>query len=124
MWLNARLQGYHGPGRFEETWTPAIRGGKACIRGMRVTVATVIRLIAAVHSFPKHYPASLCNSVHPSRRMFLIDMNLSPLWVGFFAPERMRRSSLVQHRQLREFAKNLGVSVPTFYRWIPASSQP
>ncbi|MEL6248563.1 MAG: DUF433 domain-containing protein [Cyanobacteria bacterium J06627_15] len=29
------------------TWAPAVMGGKPCIRGMRVTVDTVLRLMAA-----------------------------------------------------------------------------
>ncbi len=33
------------------TWNPDIMGGKACIRGMRVTVGTMVGLIAAGHSF-------------------------------------------------------------------------
>ena len=33
------------------TWNPAIMGGKACIRGMRVTVGTMVGLIAVGHSF-------------------------------------------------------------------------
>ncbi len=32
------------------TLDPAIMGGKACIRGMRVTVGTVVGLLAAGHS--------------------------------------------------------------------------
>ena len=32
------------------TFNPDVMGGKACIRGMRVTVATIIGLIAADHS--------------------------------------------------------------------------
>ena len=33
------------------TWNPEVMGGKACIRGMRVTVGTMVGLIAAGHSF-------------------------------------------------------------------------
>lgn len=32
------------------TLDPAVMGGKACIRGMRVTVGTVVGLLAAGHS--------------------------------------------------------------------------
>lgn len=32
------------------TFDPAVMGGKACIRGMRVTVGMVIGLLAAGHS--------------------------------------------------------------------------
>lgn len=33
------------------TWNPDVMSGKACIRGMRVTVGTMVGLIAAGHSF-------------------------------------------------------------------------
>jgi len=33
------------------TFTPGVMGGKACIRGMRVTVSMVVSQIAAGHSF-------------------------------------------------------------------------
>ena len=33
------------------TFNPNVMGGKPCIRGMRVTVGTVVGLIAARHSF-------------------------------------------------------------------------
>ncbi len=29
------------------TWDPAVMGGKACIRGLRVTVGTIVGLLAA-----------------------------------------------------------------------------
>jgi uncharacterized protein (DUF433 family) len=32
------------------TLSPTVMGGKPCIRGMRVTVGTVLRLLAAGHS--------------------------------------------------------------------------
>ncbi len=32
------------------TFNPAVMGGKACIRGMRVTVGTIVRLLAAGRS--------------------------------------------------------------------------
>lgn len=32
------------------THDPLVMGGKACIRGMRITVATVVSLVAAGHS--------------------------------------------------------------------------
>lgn len=41
------------------TFDPKIMGGKLCIRGMRVTVGTIVGLIAAGHSFAdifKAYP--------------------------------------------------------------------
>lgn len=38
--------------RFERiTMDPAVMGGKPCIRGMRVTVGTVVGLVAAGRSF-------------------------------------------------------------------------
>ncbi len=39
-------------GEFERiTMNPAVMGGKACIRGMRVTVSMVVGQVAAGHSF-------------------------------------------------------------------------
>ena len=41
------------------TFDPAVMGGKACIRGMRVTVGTVVGLLSAVRSHEeilKAYP--------------------------------------------------------------------
>ena len=41
------------------TFDPNVMGGRPCIRGMRVTVGTIIGLIAAGHSFSeilKAYP--------------------------------------------------------------------
>ncbi len=41
------------------TFDPKVMGGKPCIRGMRVTVGTIVGLIAAGHSFAdilKAYP--------------------------------------------------------------------
>jgi uncharacterized protein (DUF433 family) len=35
------------------TFDPNIMGGKPCIRGMRVTVGTVVGLLASGHSFEK-----------------------------------------------------------------------
>ncbi len=35
------------------TVNPLVMGGKPCIRGMRVTVGTVVGLVAAGHSFEK-----------------------------------------------------------------------
>ncbi|GHV73993.1 hypothetical protein AGMMS49940_12950 [Spirochaetia bacterium] len=33
------------------TWNPQVMGGKACIRGMRVTVGMIVGQIAEGHSF-------------------------------------------------------------------------
>ena len=41
------------------TFDPAVMGGKPCIRGMRVTVGTIVGLLANGHSFDdilKAYP--------------------------------------------------------------------
>ena len=41
------------------TFNPKVMGGKPCIRGLRVTVGTVVGLVAAGHSFAdilKAYP--------------------------------------------------------------------
>ncbi len=41
-----------GRGEFDRiTQNPAVMGGKACIRGMRVTVSMVVDQIASGHSF-------------------------------------------------------------------------
>ena len=46
--------------RFERiTHDPAVMGGKACVRGMRVTVAMLVNQIGAGHSMEEvlvHYP--------------------------------------------------------------------
>lgn len=41
------------------TFNPKVMGGKPCIRGLRVTVGTIVGLVAAGHSFAdilKSYP--------------------------------------------------------------------
>lgn len=35
------------------TFDPQVMGGKPCIRGMRVTVGTIVGLLAAGHSIPE-----------------------------------------------------------------------
>ena len=35
------------------TRNPDVMGGKPCVRGMRVTVGTLVGLVAAGHSFPE-----------------------------------------------------------------------
>jgi hypothetical protein len=40
------------------TRDPAIMGGKPCIRGMRVTVGTVVGLVAAGRTHRKRHPPS------------------------------------------------------------------
>ena len=39
------------PGLTRITLNPAVMGGKPCIRGMRVTVGTIVGLVASGHSF-------------------------------------------------------------------------
>ena len=41
------------------TFNPDVMGGKPCIRGMRITVGTIVGLVACGHSFVKileYYP--------------------------------------------------------------------
>ncbi len=87
------------------TRNPEVMGGKACVRGIRVTVGTVVGLVAAGHSFSRN---SGCLSLFGGRRhsagfgvrglasgrdrsaaagrmKILVDMNLSPFWVPFLA---------------------------------------
>ena len=83
------------------TIDPAVMGGKACIRGMRVTVGTVVGLLAdgrspaeILHPVSRaggHRPISgLCRleaggarspPLHAMRPKLLVDMNLSPEWI-------------------------------------------
>lgn len=42
------------------TFDPAVMGGKACIRGMRVTVGTVVGLLAAGRSHAEIFYAYPC----------------------------------------------------------------
>ncbi len=51
------------------TFDPNVMGGKPCIRGMRVTVGTIIGLIASGHSFTeilKAYPYLEEMDIHES----------------------------------------------------------
>ena len=84
------------------TLDPAVMGGKTCIRGLRVTVGTVVGLLAAGRSpddILKAYPwleredidEALAYAAggsrsgkfrwHAHERNLLVDMNLSPDWV-------------------------------------------
>ena len=84
------------------TIDPAVMGGKACIRGMRVTVGTVVGLLADGRSpaeILQVYPyleredidQSLAYAawrleersppLHAMRPKLLVDMNLSPEWI-------------------------------------------
>ncbi len=73
------------------TTDPNVMGGKPCIRGMRVTVGMVVGMIASGHSADdllRLYPyserqAAYDSAAKPSVRI-VIDMNLSPEWVGAF----------------------------------------
>ena len=84
------------------TQQPDVMGGKACIRGMRVTVGMVVGQVGAGHSFDEiltDYPyleredimqalryarlAGRRTRGHAGRGMkLLVDMNLSPRWSG------------------------------------------
>lgn len=83
---------------------PNVMGGKACIRGLRVTVGTLLRLLAAgrsrdeiLQAYPYLEPEDLDEALAYAawrveereapvgRRMsiqILIDMNLSPRWAA------------------------------------------
>ena len=82
------------------TRDPAVMGGKPCIRGMRVTVGTVVGLVAGPHARRDSPRVSLPgsrghrrgpvlrrlagrgsrSSAAPAVKL-LVDMNLSPSWV-------------------------------------------
>src|SRR5438105_2170482 len=86
------------------TRDPTVMGGKPCVRGMRVTVGTIVGLVASGHPHAEilsAYPyleeedsagPRLCGLAGRGDRgsasgsmKLLIDMNLSPLWVEFLA---------------------------------------
>jgi uncharacterized protein (DUF433 family) len=83
------------------TQQPEVMGGKACIRGMRVTVGMVVSQITAgcsMEEFLADYPyleredilqalryAAWLRNCTRSRMKLLIDMNLSPRWVEWLA---------------------------------------
>lgn len=89
------------------TFDPAVMGGRPCIRGMRVTVGTIVGLVASGHSpdaILKLYPLlgtgghqaspSVCRLARGGNRStviagmkLLVDMNLSPVWVEFLQAE-------------------------------------
>lgn len=93
------------PGLDRITRNTAVIGGKPCVRGMRVTVGTIVGLVASGHTFAEilaaypylegkeirqalAYAAWRVEEIEvplPGRMKFLVDMNLSPLWVSFFA---------------------------------------
>ena len=59
------------------THDPAVMGGRPCIRGMRVTVGTIVGLLASGRTI----------EYITARMKILLDMNLLPVWVGFFQQE-------------------------------------
>ena len=85
------------------TQNPSIMGGKACIRGMRVTVSTILGLLASGKStdailadYPylesrRHCPGfAVCRMAGGGTRVcsgrgmkLLLDINISPRWVKF-----------------------------------------
>jgi uncharacterized protein (DUF433 family) len=86
------------------TRNPEVMGGKPCLRGMRVTVGTIVGLVASgrpnaeiLAAYPYLEEEDIrqalacglaCRGDRSScscRMKFLIDMNLSPLWVRFLA---------------------------------------
>jgi uncharacterized protein (DUF433 family) len=87
------------------TRNPEVMGGKFCVRGMRVTVGTIVGLVASGHldteilaAYPYLEEEDIRQAlayaawrieeieVPPSSSMkLLIDMNLRPLWVEFLA---------------------------------------
>ncbi len=93
------------------TFNPEVMGGKPCIRGMRVTVGTIVGLVASgktVDEVLADYPYLEREDILGSvviRRLagrrkgsavglvmkILIDMNLPPRWVQVFAKPAGRR---------------------------------
>ena len=87
------------------TRDPAVMGGKPCIRGMRVTVGTVVGLVAAgrtrdeiLREYPyleARYPRALSYAAWGLTRSkfrgavkLFVDMNLSPRWIERLARHR------------------------------------
>src|SRR5271165_2052714 len=82
------------------TLNPMIMGGKPCIRGMRITVGTIVGLVASGASFEETlqlYPylesediraAVRCLAMRGARNTLadrlkiLLDTNLSPSWIA------------------------------------------
>ena len=99
------------------TRDPAVMGGKPCIRGMRVTVGTVVGLVAAGRTrdeILREYPylaediaealsyAALAGggsrSSAPPAVKLLVDMNLSPRWVDRLARHGLNAFRTTCHR--------------------------
>jgi predicted nuclease of predicted toxin-antitoxin system len=70
-------------------------GGRPCLRGLRVTVGTIVGLLAAGRTreeILQAYPYLEPEDIHRGSRTaplmkLLLDMNLSPAWVGFLAAQ-------------------------------------
>jgi uncharacterized protein (DUF433 family) len=94
------------------TRDPAVMGGKPCSRGMRVTVGTVVGLVAAgrtrdeiLRQCPYLEPEDIAEAlsyaawraeeveVRCVSRELLVDMNLSPSWVERLARHGSRLST-------------------------------
>lgn len=72
------------PGFDRITFDPAVMGGRACIRGLRVTVALVLNLVAGGmtdHEITADYPYLETEDVHQALRYaaWLADERVLPL---------------------------------------------
>ena len=90
------------------TLDPDVMGGKPCIRGMRITVGTIVGLVASGRTIPEilaAYPyleeedirEAFSYAAWPRRRdgspaweviKLLVDISLSPAWVDVFIKHR------------------------------------
>ena len=66
------------------TYDPQVMGGRACIRGMRIPVSLVVKLVAngmSVEQFLREYPALEAEDVHQALQYAadLVDEELHPL---------------------------------------------
>jgi len=66
------------------TFDPAIMGGRACVRGMRITVSHVVNLVAngmSIAAILEEYPDLEAEDVHEALRYaaFLASEELYPL---------------------------------------------
>jgi DNA invertase Pin-like site-specific DNA recombinase len=127
------------------TQEPGVKGGKACIRSMRVTVGMIVGQVGAGHTIDE----TLADAGTPSGRFFFhvmarlaemereltvertragLEVARQPGRKGGRKP-KMTDSKIESAKKLlaggippRDVAKNLGVSIPTLYRWVPASA--
>ena len=61
------------PGFDRITFNPTIMGGRACIRGMRITVSLIINLVAngmSVEEIIEAYPDLEPEDIHQAQRFF------------------------------------------------------